>query len=147
VISDVVETVTFETETSLKLRDRDFIKNSETDTRLETSKFVDFAEFFKKMSSPSPFLRSYFFKFLEFFPPVFVVSYLQMQQRKTRWITEFYSAISLRYSNSRPVVPNLFWCISPFAHFGTFHSSPVRFRRLVLTTIGTMVFIYGNNLI
>jgi len=35
---DVVEAVTFETE--LKLRDRDVIKNSET----ETSKVVDFAE-------------------------------------------------------------------------------------------------------
>jgi len=30
--SDVVETVTFETETSSKLRDRGFIKNSETET-------------------------------------------------------------------------------------------------------------------
>jgi len=40
--SDVVETVTFETETSLKRRDRDFIKNS------ETSKFVEFAQIFEK---------------------------------------------------------------------------------------------------
>ena len=31
-ISDVVETVTFETETWLKLRYRDFIKNPETET-------------------------------------------------------------------------------------------------------------------
>ena len=31
--NDVVETVTFKTETSLKLRDRGFIKNSETETR------------------------------------------------------------------------------------------------------------------
>jgi len=31
--SDVVEAVTFETKTSLKLRDRGFIKNSETETR------------------------------------------------------------------------------------------------------------------
>jgi len=31
-ISDVVETVTFETETWLKLRDRDFIKKNETET-------------------------------------------------------------------------------------------------------------------
>ena len=51
--SDVVETVTFETETWLKLRDRDFIKNPETETwpsrpSLETSKFIDFAEIFFK---------------------------------------------------------------------------------------------------
>jgi len=26
---------------------------------------------------------------------------------------------------SRSVVPNLFWCIRPFAHLGTFHSSPI----------------------
>jgi len=32
-ISDAVETVTFETETWLKLRDRDFIKNPGTETR------------------------------------------------------------------------------------------------------------------
>jgi len=32
-VGDVVETVTFETETWLKLQDRDFIKNSETETR------------------------------------------------------------------------------------------------------------------
>jgi len=49
--SDVVESVTFETETWLKLRDgeRDFIKNPETQIRdltfkTETSKFVHFAE-------------------------------------------------------------------------------------------------------
>jgi len=24
---------------------------------------------------------------------------------------------------SSTVVPNLFWCIAPFAHFGTFHST------------------------
>jgi len=42
--SDVVETVTFETETSSKRQDqdRDFIKIS------ETSKFVDFAKIFQK---------------------------------------------------------------------------------------------------
>jgi len=32
-ISDTVETVTFEIQTWLKLRDRDFIKNPETETR------------------------------------------------------------------------------------------------------------------
>jgi len=74
----------------------------------------------------------------------------------------------------RAVVPNPFWCIPPFAHFGTFYSSPitrvcrniwstniffltwllpvtvwliVRVRGLVLTTIGTMHFIEHNNLI
>jgi len=54
-ISDVVETITFETETWLNLRDRDFIKNPETETgdlklEIETSQFLHFAEF-KKMSS------------------------------------------------------------------------------------------------
>ena len=54
-ISDVVETATFETETWLNLRDRDFIKNPETETgdlklEIETSQFLHFGEF-KKMSS------------------------------------------------------------------------------------------------
>jgi len=83
--SVVVETITFETETSLKLRDRDFVKNSETETwmsrpRLETSKFLNFAEIFQKMSPPLPKLN--FFEFLAFFRLVFTVSYLQTQQRK-----------------------------------------------------------------
>jgi len=29
------------------------------------------------------------------------------------------------YTVSRPVVPNLFWCIPPFTHFATFYSSPM----------------------
>jgi len=37
--SDVVETVTFETETELKLRDRDFIKNPETEIETRDLKF------------------------------------------------------------------------------------------------------------
>jgi len=53
---DVVKTVTFETETSINLRDRDrdFIKNSETrylKIETETSKFVDFAKIFQKILS------------------------------------------------------------------------------------------------
>jgi len=28
-------------------------------------------------------------------------------------------------SSVTAVVPNLFWCITPLAHFGTFHSSPI----------------------
>jgi len=43
--SDVFKTVTFETETWLKLRNRDFIKNP------ETSKFVHFTEIFLMLSS------------------------------------------------------------------------------------------------
>jgi len=45
--SVIVETVTFatEAETWLKPRDRDFIKNPET----ETSRFVHFVDIFKKM--------------------------------------------------------------------------------------------------
>jgi len=38
------------------------------------------------------------------------------------------SRASWKYNNS--VVPNLFWCIPPFAHFGAFHSSPVQVRLL-----------------
>jgi len=33
------------------------------------------------------------------------------------------------------VAPNLFWCIPPFAHFGTFHSSPV--ERSFLSFLGS----------
>jgi len=50
--------------------------------------------------------------------------------------------------------PDLLNSGSHHAHFGTFHSSPVEHSfltcsglRLVLTTIGTMVYIDGNNLI
>ena len=57
-------------------------------------------------------------------------------------------------ARSTLVVPDLSWYIPPFANFGTFHSSlwnfhssPVLFRRLALTTIGTMVFIDNKNLI
>jgi len=82
--SDVVETVTFETETSLKLRDRGFIKNSETETSwkirratLEISKFVDFAEIFQKNVVTASQVD--FFKFPAFFRPVFIVSYLQIE--------------------------------------------------------------------
>ena len=54
----------------------------------------------------------------------------------------------------RAVIPNLlmhfslhlFWNFS-FLPYGTFNSSPVWIRRLVLTTIGTMALIDGNNLI
>ena len=41
-------------------------------------------------------------------------------------------------ANARPVVPNLFECIPPLAHFGTFHSSPITlsfFERCFLTTL------------
>ena len=51
--SDEAETLTFETKTSFKLRDRGFVKNSETETwnsrpRLQTLKFMGFAENFQK---------------------------------------------------------------------------------------------------
>ena len=95
--SDVVETVTFETDTTetwLKLRDRDFIKKSETETRdltFETeaetrySTFVYFIAFVFNVVITSKLI---FFKFLAFFRPVFVVSYLQKQQTKNRWNIE-----------------------------------------------------------
>ena len=47
-------------------------------------------------------------------------------------------------SGSQPLLMHSSLC---FAYFGTFHSSLVRVRRLVVTTIGTMVFIDHNNLI
>jgi len=78
--SDVVKTVTFETETWSKLRDRDFIRFPRL--RLETFKFVHFAENFQKMSSS--LVCFIFFKFLSFFRPVLVVSCLQIQQTKNR---------------------------------------------------------------
>jgi len=86
-VRDVVETVTFniETETWLKFRDRDgdrdFIKNSETET--EISKFVHFAEIKQNVVMTS---ELNFFKFLELFELVLVISYLQIQQTKNRWI-------------------------------------------------------------
>jgi len=60
--SDVVETITFETETETWLKFRDEIETSSKTPRprlktcssiprLDTSKFVHFAEFFQKMSS------------------------------------------------------------------------------------------------
>jgi len=61
--SDVVETVTFETETSLKLRDRDF-KNSETETR--DFKICGFCRHFsKKCRCRFP---SWFFRISHIFP-------------------------------------------------------------------------------
>jgi len=52
-LSDIQASEVVETETWLKLRDRDFIKNSETENwnsrpRFETPKFVDFAKIFQK---------------------------------------------------------------------------------------------------
>jgi len=60
ITSDVVDTVTFETEIWLKLRDRDFIKHSET----ETSKYVDFTDIFQKNVVITYKLN--FFEFLAF---------------------------------------------------------------------------------
>ena len=88
-------------------RDRDFTKNCETWSlrpRLETSKFVHFAEIFKTMSS-SP-LTWIFFKFLAFFRRVLVVFYLQIQQTKIFELQKFWYAISLQYSKSRDLKPS-----------------------------------------
>jgi len=106
-ISDVVENATFETETWLNLRDRDF-KNPETETgdlklEIETSQFLHFAEF-KKMSS---LLSWIFFKFLAFFQTVLVVSYLQIQQTKIVELYKFYYTISLQWSKYRDETWNL----------------------------------------
>ena len=64
-------------------RDRDFTKNCETWSlrpRLETSKFVHFAEIFKTMSS-SP-LTWIFFKFLAFFRRVLIVFTYKYNKQK-----------------------------------------------------------------
>jgi len=69
------------------LRDRDFIKNSETrDLKFETetAKFVHLLKFFNKMSSS--LLSCFFFKFLVFNWHVLVVAHLQIQQTKNHWI-------------------------------------------------------------
>ena len=72
-------------------RDRDFIKNSETETRdlkfeTETSKYVHFAEILlKNVVITSDFN---FFQISGIFRLVWVVFYLQIQQTKNRWITE-----------------------------------------------------------
>jgi len=81
------------------LRDRDFIRFPRL--RLETSKFVHFAEIFFKMSL---LLCWIFFKFLSFFRPVLVVSYLQIQQTKIRWIIKIllYQFFAI-FKVSRPV--------------------------------------------
>ena len=70
-----------ETATSLKLRDRDFIKNSETwNSRPKLQNLWTSPKFLKEMSSP---LRSWIiFEFLAFFPPILIVSYLEIQQTK-----------------------------------------------------------------
>ena len=97
--SDVVETATFETETWLKFRDRDwdrdFIKNSETDTRdmmfeteTNTRDFKIFAfcrNFFDNVVITS---ESSFILFLAFFRRVLFVSYLKIQPKKSHWIIE-----------------------------------------------------------
>jgi len=62
--SDVVETVTSETETSSKI----------PRPRFETTKFVDFAEIFQKNVVIISKLN--FFEFLRFFRPVLFFSYL-----------------------------------------------------------------------
>jgi len=63
--------------------------------KLEILKFVHFAEIFQKIIITT--LKLNFFKFLEFFKSVLVVSYLLIQQRKTHWVQKFYKAISLQY--------------------------------------------------
>jgi len=69
-ISDVVEAVTFEIETWLKLRDRDFIKNPET----RDFKICAFCRIF--FSSVE-----LFFQVSGILRPVLVVSYLQINKQ------------------------------------------------------------------
>jgi len=94
-IIDVVEIATFETETSLKFRDQDFIKSSETrDLKFENEaetrdfKICGFSKYFPKNVVTISSLN--FFESLAFFLPVLVVSYLQIQQRKTIELQKMY---------------------------------------------------------
>ena len=82
---DVVETVTFKTETSLNLRDRDFITNSET----ETSKFVDFAEIFQKnvVTTSQVEFVSNFSHYSDLFSLFLTCKY---NREKTHWITDIF---------------------------------------------------------
>jgi len=74
--SDVVET-----ETWLKLRDRDFIKNSETpDLKLENSKFGLLPNFFKKNVVITS--EAIFFKFLALFRPVWLFLTCKYSEQK-----------------------------------------------------------------
>ena len=89
------------------LRDREFTKNSETETRdlkLETEtrdfKICGFCRNFSKNVSSS-LLSQISFEFLPSFQPVSLVSYLQTQHTKNIWITEVLLSISLRYSKSQ----------------------------------------------
>ena len=97
--SDVVETATFETETWLKFRDRDwdrdFIKNSETDTRdmmfeteTNTRDFKIFAfcrNFFDNVVITS---ESSFFFISGIFPTCFVCFLPENTTKKSHWIIE-----------------------------------------------------------
>ena len=65
---------------------RHLVETSRPRPKPEIAKFVHFAEIFQKIIITT--LKLNFFKFLAFFQSVLVVSYLLIQQRKTRWITE-----------------------------------------------------------
>ena len=81
ITSDVVETVTFETETWLNFQNETETSSKTPRPRLETSKFVHFAEKKKYIYISSLHLTWNFFQFLAFFQRVLFVSYLQIQQK------------------------------------------------------------------
>jgi len=70
-----------ETETSLKIQDRDL---KSLRSRLEIWQFVSFAEFFQTLWFEKSFRKT--FEFLSYFLPVLVFPYLQIQQTGT-WLT------------------------------------------------------------
>jgi len=95
ITSDLVENVTFETETWLKFQDETETSPKTLRPRRETwrswprlrlQNFCILPKFFEKISSW--LLTLFFFKFLAFFWCGLVVSYLQIEQTKKRWITE-----------------------------------------------------------
>jgi len=66
------------------------------------------------------------------------------QWRQTFYETRNAYRLALIPSTAVVLIPTVL-AHSSFAHFGTFHFSPVRVRWQVFTTIGTMVFIDNNN--
>jgi len=114
ITSDLVEKVTLETKTQLKFQD-EIETSSKTPRlqtwrsrpRLETSKFLHFAEIFWKNFVITSDLN--FCKFLSFSPCVLVVSYPQIQQTKNLWIIEILIqyTTSLKYSKSQDLKPSI----------------------------------------
>ena len=105
VISDVVETVTYETETWLKLWDRDLIKNPETrDLKFETEtrdfEICAICGIKKESSSLLSWIFSNFWHFSDLFSLFLTCKY---NKQKIVELWKFHHFVSLLNSVSRPV--------------------------------------------